>query len=195
MFIFLNIISIIIVFFIGADILSLADEMVYCKATNTRLLERKYSICKACGHRLRLKDTFPVVSRFVNKGICRFCDTPFDKRDYDAQLIGGMLAVIIYVLLSFIAKLSILPTILIMTVLLVICLEITVWYFRREDKKAGRSYEFHEIEDEPTAKMIKYMDTDSDKKDKKDKKDKATKAKSKAEKDEIGLINLDGLKK
>ena len=177
MFIFLNIICIFIVFFIGADILSLADEMVYCRATGTELLQRKYSTCKNCGHRLRLKDTFPVVSRFVNKGICRFCDEPFAKRDFNAQVIGGMIAVIIYVLLNFVVKLSVLPTILIMTVLLVIGLIITVRCFESDDKKNNREYKLIEIDDENEAEQ------------------KADKEEAEQKVEHIGLINIDDIVK
>ncbi|MBR1816888.1 MAG: prepilin peptidase [Lachnospiraceae bacterium] len=134
MYIFLNIISIIIVFFIGADIFSLADEIAYCKESKTSLLKRKYSTCRACGHRLRIKDTFPVVSRFVNKGICRFCDAELPKRGFTAELCGGMLAVIVYTILYFVLKMNVLLTIVFMVLAVVICMIAVVWYFIREDK-------------------------------------------------------------
>ncbi|MBQ9608257.1 MAG: prepilin peptidase [Lachnospiraceae bacterium] len=133
MFIFLNVISVIIVFFIGADVFSLADEITYCKENKTSMLKRKYSTCRECGHRLRIKDTFPVVSRFVNKGICRFCDSPFPKRNFIAELLGGMLAVIIYTILYYVLKMPVLLTVIFMVLALFICLIITVWYFLKDD--------------------------------------------------------------
>lgn len=139
MFVFLNIICIVIVFFIGADIFSLADEIAYCKESKTSVLKRKYSTCRACGHRLRVKDTFPIVSRFVNKGICRFCDAPLPKRSFIAELMGGILAVIIYTILYYILKMSIILTIIFMVLALIICLIITVWYFLKEDSKEDKN--------------------------------------------------------
>ena len=107
MLIFLNALCIVLVFFIGADVFSLADEIAYCRIKDIDILKRKYSTCRECGHRLRIKDTFPVVSRFINKGKCRFCDAEFSKRGFYTEVSGGFFAVLIYVLLYFVFKLPI----------------------------------------------------------------------------------------
>ena len=51
MLILLSIICMVVVFFIGADIFSLADEIGYCASKDIDVLKRKYSTCRECGHR------------------------------------------------------------------------------------------------------------------------------------------------
>ncbi|MBQ9232474.1 MAG: prepilin peptidase [Lachnospiraceae bacterium] len=122
MLIFLNILCIIIIFFIGADIFSLADELSFCRTNNIDILKRKYSTCRECGHRLRVKDTFPVISRFINKGKCRFCDAPFPKRSFYTEIAGGLLALLVYVFLYYVDNISIFLAALVTIITSIICM-------------------------------------------------------------------------
>ena len=131
MFVFLNIVCIIIVFFIGADIFSLADELSFCRTNNVDILKRKYSTCRECGHRLRVKDTFPIVSRFINKGKCRFCDAPFSKRGFYTEISGGVLSLLIYILLYYVDKFSIFLAALITIIITIICMLVVSAIFTR----------------------------------------------------------------
>lgn len=134
LFILLNILCIIIVFFIGADVFSLADEIAYCKKNDIAVLKRKYSTCRECGHRLRVKDTFPVVSRFVNKGKCRFCDAPIGKRGFFTEIAGGILAVLSYSILYYIDKMSVFTAALLMIAIVIICMLVVSGIYKRLDK-------------------------------------------------------------
>ncbi len=149
MFIGLNILCIIIVFFIGADVFSLADEIAYCKKNDIDILKRKYSTCRECGHRLRIKDTFPVVSRFINKGKCRFCDAEFSKRGFNTEVAGGIFAVLIYVVLYYICKLKIFYAAAIMIAVVIVGMLITSWiYLPREMMEDGREGYLKEKQEE-----------------------------------------------
>lgn len=170
MFILLNVLCIIIMFFIGADIFSLADELSYCKTNDIDILKRKYSTCRECGHRLRVKDTFPIVSRFINKGKCRFCDAPFSKRGFYTEALGGLLAIVIYVLLYYVDKLSIFAAAFVTIIISIICMIIiSIIYTRLKVNKSDN------IPDEIIKKTKKTKKKKSDKKDSKkedsDKKD------------------------
>lgn len=135
LFILLNILCIIIVFFIGADVFSLADEIAYCKKNDIAVLKRKYSTCRECGHRLRVKDTFPVVSRFVNKGKCRFCDAPIGKRGFFTEIAGGILAVLSYSILYYIDKMSVFTAALLMIAIVIICMLVVSGIYIKLEKK------------------------------------------------------------
>ena len=160
MLVFLNVLCIIIMFFIGADIFSLADELSFCKTNNVDILKRKYSTCRECGHRLRFKDTFPVVSRFINKGKCRFCDASFSKRSFYTEVSGGVLALLIYVLLYYVDKLSIFLAALITIIISIICmLVVSAIYTRLKVNKSEN------IPDEIIKKEKKVKEEKTDKKE------------------------------
>lgn len=136
MLIFLNVLCIIIIFFIGADIFSLADEISYCKINNIDVLKRRYSTCRECGHRLYIKDTFPVVSRFINKGKCRFCDAEFDKKSFYTEISGGLAAVLVFSLLYYTKIMSIFMAASIMIVIIIAAmLVISFIYVRKKSER------------------------------------------------------------
>ncbi len=141
LFVLLNVLCIIIVFFIGADVFSLADEMAYCRGNNINILEKKHSTCRECGHRLRVKDTFPVVSRFINKGKCRFCDAPIGKRGFYTEIAGGILAETVFVLLYYFDGLSIFTAALVMIACVIICMLVVSGIYLRLDKPESREKE------------------------------------------------------
>ena len=131
MLILLSIICMVVVFFIGADIFSLADEIGYCASKDIDVLKRKYSTCRECGHRLRLKDTFPVVSRFINKGKCRFCDASFSKRGFFTELSGGFFALFVYLIFYYIIKMSIFMSAGLMIIISIFCMLVIAFIYAK----------------------------------------------------------------
>ncbi len=179
MFIGLNILCIIIVFFIGADVFSLADEIAYCKKNDIDIFKRKYSTCRECGHRLRIKDTFPVVSRLINKGKCRFCDAPLSKRGFNTEVAGGVFAVLIYAVLYYICSFKIFYAAAIMIAAVIVSMLITAWFYtphkikdKEEDKEKEHKEKEHkekeDVEKSKTEKKKKSKNKDENKNGNKD---------------------------
>lgn len=155
MFILLNILCIIIVFFIGADVFSLADEISYCASKEIDILKRKYSTCRECGHRLRVKDTFPVVSRFINKGKCRFCDAPFSKRGFYTEISGGFLSLLVYIVFYYIIRFPIFISAGLMIIVSIVVMLAVAFIYSKPYLKNRKEKSEKELKETKTDNIVK----------------------------------------
>lgn len=53
------------------------------------------SRCPQCGHSIRFWENIPVISYFIQKGLCRGCHKPISKRYPLIELLSGILALVI----------------------------------------------------------------------------------------------------
>ena len=92
MYYFLMTMIYIIVFFMGAVVFSYLHLVIERLPKQENILVR-YVACPHCGHELRAKDCFPVISRIRFGNKCRYCREPFAKRPMIFEIAGGVGAV------------------------------------------------------------------------------------------------------
>nr|WP_269141901.1 A24 family peptidase [Lientehia hominis] len=77
-----------LIFLAGACVFSFLNVIVYRVPRHMSFI-KGFSICPACGHRLRAGDLVPVLSYLLLRGKCRYCKKPIGLRDTVTELLGG----------------------------------------------------------------------------------------------------------
>jgi len=81
-------------------------------------LKRKRSKCLSCGHKLAVKDLFPLLSYLFLRGKCRYCGKKIGKRHLLIELGSGVAYAAVFVLLNFDVSPKLFLYLLIITVLI-----------------------------------------------------------------------------
>ncbi|MEG1726276.1 MAG: prepilin peptidase [Acidaminococcaceae bacterium] len=80
-------------FIIGIVVGSFLNVCIYRLPVGRSIISPP-SACGACGHRLALWDMVPVVSYFLLRGKCRYCQAPYSMRYALVELLTGCLFVL-----------------------------------------------------------------------------------------------------
>lgn len=92
MYIFLNVVIYLVVFFMGASMFSFLNTVINDKNSENYNILSKHACCVLCGHEQKTIDAFPIVSWIIFKGKCRYCKENLPKRGLILELLGGILA-------------------------------------------------------------------------------------------------------
>lgn len=96
----LSIWSFALAFFLGATIASGLQCYLDRKAHGQSWTGRSH--CDNCGHKLSFVDLIPVFGYLINKGHCKYCGAEIPKKCLRNEIIGGIISVIVFAVVSFI---------------------------------------------------------------------------------------------
>ncbi len=88
--IFYNIVSNILIFFVGASFASFFDVISFRDLKKIHFFKYKNSVCDFCKKPINWYDNIPVISFLILKGKSRCCRQPIDKRYFYSEFVGGL---------------------------------------------------------------------------------------------------------
>lgn len=95
MVVFLYILAIILAWMIGTVSFSFVNVIAYRFPKQKKILKEHF-VCDSCETQLKPYEVIPVFSFIFLKGKCRYCGEKLAKRDFINEIIGGLLALLVF---------------------------------------------------------------------------------------------------
>ena len=92
---FLYILAIILAWMIGTVGFSFVNVIAYRFPKQIKILKQDF-VCDSCETQLKPYEVIPVFSFIFLKGKCRYCGEKLAKRDFINEIIGGLLALLVF---------------------------------------------------------------------------------------------------
>ncbi len=92
---FLYILAIILAWMIGTVSFSFVNVIAYRFPKQKKILKEHF-VCDSCETQLKPYEVIPVFSFIFLKGKCRYCGEKLAKRDFINEIIGGLLALLVF---------------------------------------------------------------------------------------------------
>lgn len=92
---FLYILAIVLAWMVGTVAFSFMNVVAYRFPRNKKILKEHFC-CDFCETQLKAVETVPIISYLVLDGKCRYCGEPIVKRDFFNEMIGGVLALLVF---------------------------------------------------------------------------------------------------